>query len=795
MTPDSGVDSTDANATVSDGAFDRIGALIQHVRIPLYRNAYSLVLSSVLTAGIGVVFWILATRLYTEEIVGINSAAISMLVFLATLGQLNLVNGLNRFLPRAGGAAGGLIGKSYLVAAGSGGVVAIVFLLGIDMWAADLSIVTSSSWMAIWFVVSVMAWCVFALQDGVLAGLRQAQWVPVENVIYALAKIVLVIGLAASFSDTGLFLAWTIPILPLLLLVNAGVFWGLLPRRTEEDEEHGEPIALSQISRFVAGDYTASLIWMAATRLLPVLVLVRVGAISTAHFYVAWTVAYTLYLISRNMGMSLITEASRDPLALANYSYRTARQAALLVVPAVIVIVVAAPLILGLFGDSYAEAGTSLLRLLALSAVPAIITTIYAAILRVERRIRTLVVLMLAQSGMVLVLSYWLLGTRGIVGVGIAWLVSQTLTATFVLVVELRPMWISQVDHRVVEAVVGARDSVRRRRTDREFRPIASAALEHSVQSTSMPVAASSDRWEILHIFATVSDVVTFTVGPNGEPPEAVLKIASTERGRESLDRHIAVIRELEDDDRLSGWKGGVPHVQAVAESGGRRIFIDPFVDGEPLTGFLRTADDPCGLLTPPAATIAEMHRRTASERDVDGALLELLVHKPARAVKEPLARRPEWVEVLDATEDRLATELRRETLTVSRTHGDFAPGNVLLSPDGGSVAGIVDWDQAVPLGLPDLDLVFLLLSARMVRQRRELGSVVATLVEQSAFADWEQDLLNRYGLNASLGIDTATLVELAWLHHAASNLTKASTYRNHEMWLERNIGHVLRTH
>lgn len=33
--------------------------LLSHIRVPLYRNAYAMILSSVSTSGLGIVFWIL----------------------------------------------------------------------------------------------------------------------------------------------------------------------------------------------------------------------------------------------------------------------------------------------------------------------------------------------------------------------------------------------------------------------------------------------------------------------------------------------------------------------------------------------------------------------------------------------------------------------------------------------------------------------------------------------------------------------------------------------------------------
>ena len=78
------------------------------LNVPLYRNGYALVASSGLTSVLGLVYWLMAARLYTPQAVGVSAALISAMTLLANLAQLNLKSALNRFLPRAGSASAGL---------------------------------------------------------------------------------------------------------------------------------------------------------------------------------------------------------------------------------------------------------------------------------------------------------------------------------------------------------------------------------------------------------------------------------------------------------------------------------------------------------------------------------------------------------------------------------------------------------------------------------------------------------------------------------------------------------------
>jgi O-antigen/teichoic acid export membrane protein len=406
-----------------------IDRLITHLRVPLYRNGYALVISSIVTSGLGVVFWAVAARFYSTETLGLNSAAISAMMFLSYLAQLNMTNALNRFLPKAGRATVPFIISAYGACTFVAVAASLIFLWNLDRWAPDLAMLGDSP-AAFWsFVLATVMWCLFALQDGVLVGIRQSTWIPIENTAFALVKLVMLALLAWTFPLYGVFIAWTFPVVVFVLVMNILIFRRLIPRHVQNTQDAAEPIPPKSVLEYVTGDYLSSLIWLAVTTLLPLIVVAEAGATANAYFYLAWTISYSLYLVSRNMGMSLIAEAAADPSKLLAYSYRTLVQSTRLVAPIVFVLIVGAPYFLLLFGESYASEGSTLLRLLCLGALPGIVTSLYVSIARVQRRAWTVVFLQTIISLPVLILSYIGLRAYGITGIGYAWLGSQTIVA------------------------------------------------------------------------------------------------------------------------------------------------------------------------------------------------------------------------------------------------------------------------------------------------------------------------------------------------------------------------------
>src|SRR6478609_8423970 len=88
------------NLTRSD--FFTVDKLVTHVRMPLYRNAYALMLSTAATSALGMLYWILAARYYPADVVGLNAAAVSMLTFLAGVAQGPSMSAMLRYIPVAG---------------------------------------------------------------------------------------------------------------------------------------------------------------------------------------------------------------------------------------------------------------------------------------------------------------------------------------------------------------------------------------------------------------------------------------------------------------------------------------------------------------------------------------------------------------------------------------------------------------------------------------------------------------------------------------------------------------------
>ncbi|MFJ2020256.1 lipopolysaccharide biosynthesis protein [Streptomyces nodosus] len=385
----------------------------------LFRNAYALMLNTGVSAVLGLGYWLVAARYYSDSAVGQGSAAIAAMKLLAGLTAVTLTGALARFIPVAGRATGRLIFRTY---AGSSVVVALaagVFLLTLDAWGPSYRFLHGPL-NGLGFVVAVVAWSLLTLQDGVLTGLRSALWVPVGNTVFSAVKLALLVGLAVAIPTTGVFVSWVAAIATSVIPLGWLVFRRLVPRHVKATEDRARPPSPKEIGRFLAGDYTGSLFSLAVVYLVPVIVAAQVNSADNAYFYITTTIGGTTNLLAINMGASLTVEGSHDPARLAANTRAALRRMARIMLPVSGLLFVGAPFILRVFGQGYADAATPLLRWFAVGALLRVVMETYFAVLRAQSRTSGLAYLQGLLCVLVLGLTLLLLPRMGLTGAGVA---------------------------------------------------------------------------------------------------------------------------------------------------------------------------------------------------------------------------------------------------------------------------------------------------------------------------------------------------------------------------------------
>lgn len=393
----------------------------------LFKNAYFLMLSTGVSAVLGLGFWLVAARYYSEEAVGQGSAAIAAMRLLASITATTMIGAVVRFVPRAGRATGPLVWRAYAASSVVVAVAAVLFLLTLDLWGPSYAPLGTAA-TGVLFVLACVAWALLTLQDGVLTGLRRAEWVPAGNAVFSVGKLILLALFATSLPVLGIFVSWAVAIAFSTLPLGWLIFRRLIPRQAEADRDV-EPPKAREMGRFLAGDSLGALFSLAMINLLPVMVAVNFSAAQNGYFYVAYTVGGTMEFMAINMASSLTAHASHDPRRLADGIRGALRRMTVLLVPVVLFLVVFAPQILAPFDEDYAEHGSTVLRLLAVGALPRIVVELYIGVLRVQGRTGVLAAVQGAMCVLVLGSAAMLFTPAGISGAGWAVLGSMTVVA------------------------------------------------------------------------------------------------------------------------------------------------------------------------------------------------------------------------------------------------------------------------------------------------------------------------------------------------------------------------------
>jgi O-antigen/teichoic acid export membrane protein len=398
------------------------------MRSSLFRNALYIMLTTGVNSGLGYVFWLVVARSYAAEDVGIASALIAAMTVVSAIADLGTSTALIQRLPgqRSDRDWSRTITASVVTASAAG--LAIAFVAGAAIVPAlsdSLEVANENAGHLLLFAAGVVVWSVSAVSDYLFVAERRTQHMFTRNLVFGVAKLAIVAALALGGDDgaIGIFAAWVAG-----CAVSVAVAYALLlprlPRRYRPSLS-GVRDEVRAMRGMYAGNYFITLGYLLATFVLPLLVVARLSAEDTAYFYVAWLLGGAFFTVSASVGSALFAEGTNEPGQLARQTRSAIRITAALITPLMVVFLVAAEPILGLFGDEYADNGTTLLILLTASAIPDAITGLYLARVRAEGRLVFPAAASMAMAAITLIGAWFLLPSMELAGPGVAFIAAH----------------------------------------------------------------------------------------------------------------------------------------------------------------------------------------------------------------------------------------------------------------------------------------------------------------------------------------------------------------------------------
>jgi O-antigen/teichoic acid export membrane protein len=405
----------------------------------LLRNSMFIMATTVLTAGLGAVFWIAAARLYPTHAVGLAAALVSAMALTSILSTFGIQGSLVHRLPRrrSGPEWSATVTAGLAVTGGTSVLGAGLLILALPLLSPRFDVIRAKPAYAAAFAVGVVLTTVATALDYTFIAERASGAMLARNGVLAFVKIPLVAvpPLVASAGALGILGSWVIASL-------GGVATALaLVHRLDRSYRLTARGVLTEMRAMVPSlpaQHTISVAAGLPTFALPLLVAARVSADDTAHFYTTWMVGSLFFIISPAVSWALFAEGRKEGADLDRIVRRGALFTAALLAPLMVAFLLGGHLVLSLFGPGYADEGTVLLTILVVSAAPDAITNLFVSAMRIRGTLRPAILLNLGMAGETLVLAWILLPRFGVAGAGWAWLVAQASGSLFAALYVIR---------------------------------------------------------------------------------------------------------------------------------------------------------------------------------------------------------------------------------------------------------------------------------------------------------------------------------------------------------------------
>lgn len=382
----------------------------------LYLNSAALVINTGVNAAFGLVFWTLAARHFETAGIGIVTATTSLSTLLGTIGCLGLPNALIRYLLRAGRATRTLLVLSLVLSQAL--TMIVTSTLALTSLAPPAVHALPGGFLAV--VLFMQATAASMIIDACLMAVRHAEFIALKNTLIGIARVVALFwALVPNTQVETLLWIQTATSAAGSVLAGAVLLLRLLPSVTSPDAPR-----LTGLVRYSASNLVAMSLGILPMATTPALVLRFGDATAAAYFSFCLMLISLLNIFASSISQSMFTEAQygRHPTQLLRQAGRTL---AVVLLPALVVFLLAAPIALWLFGADYRDNATMALRIMALGSVPSGISYLIDAYVNGRGDGRGFLLLNLQNSALVLTLVAVGAHSFGIDGAALGWTAAQ----------------------------------------------------------------------------------------------------------------------------------------------------------------------------------------------------------------------------------------------------------------------------------------------------------------------------------------------------------------------------------
>jgi len=397
--------------------------------LSLVTNSLALIAAKVGAMSLGFVFWLLAAQLFPAPAVGTAGAVVAAMMLCTQLAQLGLGSAVIARLPRHRAAPAPLLDAAFTLTVLGALLAAALALLVAAFALSELDVVANAPSYAVLFVAATVTGTLGIALDQTSTALTRGDHALLRGVVFGATTIVALVLLAAVTDDDGsqaLLLPWALAGL-VGCAVGARQLRGVL-RGYRFRPRVSAPI-VRELLRVGVPNHALTLAERLPGLVLPIIVLELISPAANAVWYVVWMMAWVVYIVPVQVGMTVFAEVARRPETLAAAVRRGVRVALLVGGTGAATLAVLGGPVLGALGGHYAENGIAPLRLLLVALVPLVLTGAYYAACRALGRLREALVLGWVGAVIAIALPAAVAATHGLEAIAISWVAVQVLVA------------------------------------------------------------------------------------------------------------------------------------------------------------------------------------------------------------------------------------------------------------------------------------------------------------------------------------------------------------------------------
>lgn len=386
----------------------------------LYRNSIYLMLGTLVMAVFGFFFWILVSKFYSAEEIGLATTIISVMSLITSISLLGMGTGIIRYLPKSE-RKNEKINTTFSLVALVTIVLTAIFLLGIGIFSPRLIFIKDNVIYSLIFIISMVVSSWGSLIESVFMAYRSAGAILFKNSLFSFLKLFLplaFIGLGAFGIFSSWMIATAIPLIICFIILSAK--FSYRPKLVFYDS------VLKKIGNYSFGNYVAGLIYSLPTLILPIMITNLLHPETTAYYYMAMMIASVLFIIPQATSNALFAEGSYNEKQIGKQIRKASWLIALLLIPGIIFTIFVGEYVLLFFGKQYSAEGFRFLQLLAFSGIFISINSVFSSIFRVRKRVWALIAVSGITALVTLLLSYYFIALGdGLIGVGWAWIIGN----------------------------------------------------------------------------------------------------------------------------------------------------------------------------------------------------------------------------------------------------------------------------------------------------------------------------------------------------------------------------------